>query len=69
MTDRVNAVTLVLAHDIRVDDIEPLVQAVKQLRGVIDVQLNIADTQTLIAEARADQRWRERLIELIQRKP
>lgn len=69
MTDRINALTLVLADDVRDDDIKPLVEAVKQLRGVIDVRLNVADTTALIAEARASQRWRDRLIALLNERP
>lgn len=69
MTDRVNAIVLVLAQDVRDDDVRPLLEAVKQLRGVIDARLNISDVPTLIAEARAHQQWREKLAKLINERP
>ena len=37
MTDRVQALTVVLARDIRTDDVEPLIQAIERLRGVFSV--------------------------------
>ena len=37
MTTRYSALTVVLDHDIREDDIEPLVRAISMLRGVQSV--------------------------------
>lgn len=37
MTDRVKGLTIILDHDIRTDDIEPLIEAISLLRGVAKV--------------------------------
>lgn len=44
MTDRINALTVALERDIRDDDIRPLVEAIKQLRGVLRVEAHVVDT-------------------------
>ena len=38
MTDRIHALTVVLDEDMRIDDAEPLVQAIRMMRHVADVQ-------------------------------
>ena len=38
MTDRIKGFTVTLSHDIRIDDVEPLIEAVKMLRGVAHVE-------------------------------
>lgn len=43
MTDRTNALLVVLEKDIRIDDAQVLVDAIKMLRGVLDVECNIPD--------------------------
>lgn len=53
MTDRWNALLVILDHDIRDDDAEPLRQAILRMRGVADVRPNIVDVSSAIAEARA----------------
>jgi hypothetical protein len=53
MTDRINVLTVTLTHDIREDDIEPLVNAIGQLRGVLRVDKHVANSlDALAAEAR-----------------
>jgi hypothetical protein len=37
MTDRIRTLTIRLDRDIRTDDVEPLVAAIRQLRGVAEV--------------------------------
>ena len=37
MTDRYDAFTVVLERNIRTDDAEPVLAAIRQLRGVLDV--------------------------------
>ncbi len=53
MTDRVNALLVVLEANVRDDDIEPLVEAIRQMRNVQSVELNVADADAYIAESRA----------------
>ena len=52
VTDRINALTLVLDRDIRDDDIEFLRQACMVLKHVSRVELNVADIGQLVAETR-----------------
>lgn len=65
MTDRYNALTVVLEQDIRDDDAEPLIEAIKMLRGVLDVQGNVSSANFFVAQSRADREWREKLRKLI----
>lgn len=53
MTDRVHSLVVVLAHDQRTDDVESLVQAIRQLRGVISVKPVVSDIASHMAEQRA----------------
>ena len=43
MTDRYSSLTVVLERDIRDDDAEPLIAAIRQLRGVLRVVPKVAD--------------------------
>ena len=43
MTDRINAIVVILEKDMREDDAEPLLNAIRTMRGVLDVRTNIAD--------------------------
>jgi len=52
MTDRINALNVVLNRDIRDDDVEAVVKAIHMIRGVADVGLNVAEPQDYEARAR-----------------
>lgn len=52
MTDRFNALVVVLEHDMREDDAESLVDAIKHLRGVVDVRGNVPSIDAHVAEMR-----------------
>lgn len=56
MTDRYNTLTVVLEHDIREDDAASLLNAIRQLRGVLSVTGNVADlnAHTAIERARGE---------------
>lgn len=43
MTDRIYAFTVVLDQDIRTDDVEPVINAIRMVRHVIDVTEHVAD--------------------------
>lgn len=58
MTDRYNAFTVILENDIREDDAQPIINAIKQIRGVLDVQPAQSD---VIAVSVASSRVRVRL--------
>jgi hypothetical protein len=53
MTDRAKGCWVAFDENIRVDDVEPLVEAIKMLRGVLAVELQISTPQDYIAESRA----------------
>lgn len=63
MTDRVNAITVVLKKDTRTDDVEHLVNAILMLKGVEDVKVNISDlSEKYVAEVRVKNELRERVL-------
>lgn len=53
MTDRFNALTVVLEKDIREDDAEVLMSAIRQLRGVLSVTGEISSVSDSVAYERA----------------
>lgn len=53
MTDRVKALTVTLEKDIRDDDIETLVNAIKMLKGILDVENLIVTHEDHFAYLRA----------------
>lgn len=61
MTDRYNALTVVLEKDTRDDDTESLIAAIQQLRGVMSVVGNVADPAAYMAEERAKRELGEKL--------
>lgn len=65
MTDRIHSITVVLEHDMRDDDIEPLLDAIRMLRHVQSVTPNVADYTSHMAEQRALEAWRTKLHDLI----
>lgn len=42
MSDRYNFLTVALEHDIRSDDAEPIIEAIKLIRGVANVEGAVA---------------------------
>ena len=62
MTDRIHSLTVVLDEDIRDDDIQGLISALSHFRHVIDVQTNVTDPISLMAEARARNQLTERIL-------
>jgi hypothetical protein len=65
MTDRAHSLLVVLDHDVRVDDVEPLANAICQLRGVAAVTAQIADGATYMAEVRAKQELSQKLLAVL----
>lgn len=52
MTDRIQHLTVALDHDIRTDDVQPLIDAIMLLRGVLTVRGNVVDHATFVASVR-----------------
>lgn len=61
MTTRYAALTIILEDNMRDDDTGPLIAAIRQLRGVLDVQPVEATLDMAIAEKRARLRLIEQL--------
>lgn len=68
MTDRFFALTVTLEHDVRDDDAAPLIAAIKQLRGVLDVEPHVADITSAMAESRAIMEVQNRLLEALRKR-
>jgi hypothetical protein len=55
MTDRLNALVVALDADIREDDAQVLISAIKQMRGVLNVEGHVATIDSWVAQERARQ--------------
>ena len=56
MTDRLTGVFVVFEEDLREDDAEPIIDAIKQIRGVLGVESQVSDMTNWAAEARVRQK-------------
>lgn len=65
MTDRFNALIVVLEKDIHEDDAQAIIAAIGQLRGVLSVKGNVADIQTQIAQDRVRHELGGKLLEVL----
>jgi len=57
MTDRIHSLTVVLEKNIRVDDVQCVVDAIKMVRCVSEVVPLVADGEAYMAESRAKDMW------------
>lgn len=69
MTDRYYALTVILEKDYRDDDAEPILQAIKMIKGVQNVKAHISDPSTWMAEERARVELGKKLLEIVYPKP
>jgi hypothetical protein len=53
MTDRTSQLVVVLEEDLRVDDAESILAAIRQLRGVASAEANVIGTPDYVANVRA----------------
>lgn len=65
MTDRHAGYVVTLAHDLREDDAEATITALRMVRGVISVTPVEAGADLGIAEMRAKNDMRQRLLDLL----
>ena len=65
MTDRINYLTVVLDADIRDDDAEPLIAAIKLLRGVLKVKANVVQPGDYLAATRAKYELTQKLWDVL----
>lgn len=61
MTDRVKGFVVTLEKDIRIDDVEPLMQAIRFMRGVANVEPSISNTDDAINQSRIKSELREKM--------
>lgn len=64
MTDRHSGYIITLDHDIREDDAEATINALRMVKGVLSVKPIVHDQAVLIAEERASTEWRDLLYRL-----
>jgi hypothetical protein len=67
MTDRVKALTVFLEQDKRIDDIEGLVDAIRHMRGVLDVSVEVSDINAALYERRAKNELRPHVLDLLEK--
>jgi hypothetical protein len=65
MTDRHAGYLVTLADDIREDDAEAILTALRMVRGVQSVEPVLASIDQQIAQSRADGVWRERIYKVL----
>jgi hypothetical protein len=61
MSDRYNYLTVVLEKDLKDEDAEPLIEAIKQFRGVLSVKPNVSDSEAWWATERIRKELTEKL--------
>ena len=66
MTDRHAAYIVTLDEDIREDDAEAILSALRMVKHVLSVEPVVATYEQHIADARSDSRWRERIYRLLE---
>lgn len=65
MTDRFNYLTVALEQDIREDDAQMLISAIRQLRGVLSVEGNVVSADSWVAVERVRNEFREKLFDVL----
>lgn len=65
MTERINALSVVLDRDMREDDVTAVIDAISMLRGVLCVTTRPATIESLVAEERAKRELGEKLMAVI----
>ena len=62
MTDRIHSLNVTLEHDMRDDDAECIMSAIRMIRGVLAVSGNVSDPAFHVAEMRARMHLASRVI-------
>ena len=65
MTDRLNLLSVVLHHDIREDDAEDIINAIKMVKGVLSVTPHVVDYADHIAFQRVRHEIGEKLWDVL----
>ena len=67
MTDRVRTLTVVLDQDVRVDDVQVIVQTLRSIRHVVHVTPNVLNSAEQLARTTARLELRKDLYEALDR--
>ena len=62
MTDRAKGFTIALKEDIRVDDMDSILNALKMVKGVLKVEPIINDGTEIITEMRLKNEFKQKLL-------
>lgn len=65
MTDRLKGVTVVFDHDIRTDDAEPIINAIRCLRGVLAVAPSLKTSEDFIIRERVRHELGQKILAVI----
>ena len=65
MTDRIKGLTVTLQPNLREDDAQAVIEAVKMIKGVVDVETHVADVHHHMAVATARMEMEKDVIGLI----
>lgn len=65
MSNRINGYIVILEQDCRDDNAKATLEAIKRIKGVLDVKENISTADEIIAETRIRQEFKEKLWKLI----
>lgn len=65
MSDRYHSLTVVLEHDVKDEDAEQLISAIKQMRLVLSVAASVADIESHMAEQRAKTKLGQEILAVI----
>ena len=65
MSDRYNAITVVLEKDTRDDDAQDILTALKMIKGVIAAEPNIVNVDSFVSDTRARSELGTKLFEVL----
>ncbi len=65
MTDRIKGFTVALDKDIRIDDVEHIVTAIKMIKGVMNVAPLVSDSSDFIARSRYKKEVQDKIFKML----
>lgn len=65
MADRVKGFTVTLEKDIRIDDVEEILNAVRCIKGVLHVEPSLSTHEDFMAQVRIKTELRHKLYEIL----
>ncbi len=63
MTDRIKGLTVSLSYDIRDDDCQPIINAIRMIKGIEDVEMHVTDVHDWIARKHVKSELRDIVFE------